>query len=197
MLQHLPTLATLAAFALLSDCVAAQTVDTFEDLGADGTDVLTRTVEGVGIVLSNSGSSNFTARTYGATNDFAFGGSAGASNAPLRPGNVSGLRFISAATQSDVDYFDSDQPLVFTLDAPVSAFGLTTLDLLESGVGAAESLTLRAFDAQNNVVAEHTRKGPQDPSGARPDLACRHRNTDHPRSASGQPEPGQRCGLWH
>ncbi|MDP6546053.1 MAG: PEP-CTERM sorting domain-containing protein, partial [Phycisphaerae bacterium] len=102
------------------------------------------------------------ARTYGGGLT-AFGG-AGGDNVPLNPENVSGSRFISTATPA-TDLFRHVQPITFTFSQPVQSFGLTTLDLLEDGIWPTRKLTLRAFDEGGALIAEHTRTGPQGPSG--------------------------------
>lgn len=151
------TALSASAFAL------PQAVDTFEDLGADGTPVPSRVLEGITITLSNAGATPLTARTYGSGTDVAFTGAGGGTNVPKYPEQVSGTRFISASEGSDT--FNTDAPIVFTLSEPVAAFGLTTLDLMESFAGT-HHVVLRAFDGGGAVVAEHERNGDQDTSGA-------------------------------
>ena len=46
-----------------------QAVDTLEDLGPDGTPVVSRVLDGVTITYSNAGATPLTARTYGSDTD--------------------------------------------------------------------------------------------------------------------------------
>jgi len=154
-------LATLALAPLT--LAAPQAVDTLEDLGPDGSVVPPRVIEGVTVTISHSGASALTARTYGATNDPAFTGVGGQINVPDSPEQVSGTRFMSTANGSG-DSFNADVPIVFSLSEPVAAFGITTMDLLESS-GGTNQVIMRAYDGSGTLVAEHERNGDQNFSG--------------------------------
>jgi len=155
--------ATLRSLALIvglaaSAAAAPQAVDTFESLGPDGTPVTMRVIDGVSVSLSTS-TMDFTARTYGSATDVSFTGAGNSPNNPATPSQVSGSRFIATT-----DVFATAAPFVFLMSEPVAAFGLTSLDLLETGAGSSP-VTMQAFDGGGVMVAEHVRAGDQDGSG--------------------------------
>jgi hypothetical protein len=139
-------------------------LDTLEDIGPDGTPITSRTIGGVTVSISTASGRSLEARTYFDSSPNAFGGAGGAANAPAIPGNISLTRFISTVDRAltpDNWAFGQVAPIIFDFSSPVQLFGLTTIDLLEGG----GSLTLRAYDATGNVIAEQTRSGPQGGSG--------------------------------
>ena len=136
----------------------------FEDVGPDCTPVTTRVIDGVTVTISTQGGYPMTARTYYDSICQAFLGSNNEPNAPLNPGNVSGSRFISSIVVGTLIGFPQAQPIIFQFSQPVKFFGLTTLDLCEDTDPSAE-LKLQAFDYLNTLIDEHSRSGPQGPSG--------------------------------
>ena len=148
---------------------AGAVVDHLEDIGPDCTPVTARIIDGVTVDISTASGIDMTARTYNTDECLAFWGDGDEpNNAPLNPENVSGTRFISSGGAGTGLGFSEAQPIIFGFDAPVTLFGLTTLDLLENGStcnpGGA-SLTLRAYDASGVVVDQHTRVGGQGSGG--------------------------------
>ncbi len=122
----------LLPLLFLAGPVSAQTVfvDDLENIGANWTPITTRVIGGVTVTISTA-AGTMTARTYFDSTSYAFTGAAGNDNAPLVPANVSGSRFISTSGQNS--HFMDHQPITFDFSTPVGAFGLTTIDLLESG----------------------------------------------------------------
>jgi hypothetical protein len=151
-------LRSLVLIPALATSAAAQAVDTFEDLGPDGTAVMVRVIDGVTVSLSTS-TMSFEARTYGSATDVSFTGAGNSPNNPSTPSELSGSRFIGTT-----DVFATAAPIVFLMSEPIAAFGLTSIDLLETSAGN-NPLTLQAFDGMGQVVAEHVRTGDQDGSG--------------------------------
>ncbi|MBU0616632.1 MAG: hypothetical protein KKI02_02840 [Planctomycetes bacterium] len=151
-----------AASLLTLAAASAGVVDDLEDIGPDCTPVTARIIGGVAVTIYTQGGSDMTAHTYYDDTCVAFWGHNNVINAPLNPENVSGTRFIASVG------FPGVQPIIFELNAPVTSFGLTTLDLLEDDstcnpVGA--NLTLRAYDASNDIVDEQALEGAQGSSG--------------------------------
>ncbi len=150
---------------------AAVFTDTLEDIGTDGTTVSSRIIGGVEVSLATDGGFPLFAATYFDNFPTAFEGSGGNSNAPLVPTNVSGTRFISscnidAGCNNNINGdFISASPITFTFSQFVTSFGLTSLDLLENSVSASSSITLSAFDDQDNLIDSQTRTGSQATSG--------------------------------
>ena len=135
----------------------------FEGLGADGEPVPARVLGGVTVTMSTGSGEPLSARTYG-SGQAAFIGVEGGLNAPFTPSSVSGSRFVSTSDGVGGGELDDVAPIVFTMSEPVRAFGLTTLDLLEYPVADYE-ISLRGYDAQGSMVAEHVRAGNQGASG--------------------------------
>ena len=164
--QRLMAVLGMAAGLVLFGAVPPATADVVDDLEDIGPDcefvVTTRVIGGVTVTIFTQGETSMTARTYYDGTCLAFGGYDGGDNAPLNPENVSGMRFISSSGPSGLP---DAQPIIFELDAPVSSFGLTTLDLLEFCDTVDPTLTLRGFNALGNEVDAHTRVGEYGPSG--------------------------------
>ena len=147
---------------LLAGPVLADT-DTLEDLPEDGTPIHQRVIDGVTVSISNENGDPLFAATYDDCTPAIFGGVDGACNVPLNRSQVSGRRFIGRC----------DPPalvtLFFELDPPATAFGLTTLDLLETSSDPDDHddmvLSLVAYDVDGIMVDIHIRQGPQDASG--------------------------------
>ena len=143
-----------------------RTIDTLENIGADGTPVTSRIIGDVVVDISTSAGINLGARTYFDNSPPSFHGAGSGRNAPLNPGNVSGTRFISTSNLNlSSGNFVQVRPIVFRFSKPILGFGLTTLDLLENSVTASSRITLEARDASGQNVASQTRSGPQGPSG--------------------------------
>jgi hypothetical protein len=151
----------VACLLAIAGAVAAG-FDSLEDIGPDCTVVGSRIIDGVTVTISTHGGYGMVACTYYDSLCYAFDGADGQKNAPLNPGNVSGARFISSVGPGQ--RFPYAQPVIFEFDQPVTLFGLTTLDLCEDDDPTAE-LSLRAYDALDNVVDSHSRSGAQGPSG--------------------------------
>jgi hypothetical protein len=64
-----------------------------------------------------------------------------------------------------VGNFQEEQPFTFTFSEPLQTFGLTTLDLLEEMTEDNSVVILRAFDEDGNFLVQHSRTGPQGPTG--------------------------------
>jgi alpha-tubulin suppressor-like RCC1 family protein len=157
------TLIPVLLFASIVLGAESRAVDTFlVDVGDDGTPVASRIINGVTAYIATA-SGTMGARTYdgGLT---AFVGPGGSSNTPLNPENVSGTRFVSTSI-SPSGYFQNIQPITFTFSEPVQSFGLTTLDLMTTNIGATETVTLQAFNASGDTVGQVTRSGPQGEEG--------------------------------
>lgn len=151
--------------ALFSTSVnAAVITDTLENIGLDGTPVNGRVIGNVTVTISNQLNVDMTARTYFDNSPKAFGGAGRTPNAPISPGNVSGSRFISTVESPGLN-FDTTQPIIFSFSSPVLGFGLTTIDLLESGEASNLAITLDALDLNGQSVASQSRTGPQGSSG--------------------------------
>jgi len=138
----------------------------FDDLAEpDGTAVSTITIGTITVTMSNSSSNELTLRTYESTEWVAFSGH-GAHNTPLNPSQVSYSRFISTVNdQNNTGFFNVAAPITFTFAEPVRGFGLTTLDLLESGAGAGAHVELTAFNEDGILIDQLRRDGPQGASG--------------------------------
>ena len=142
-------------------------VDDFENLGPDGTNVITRVLGPVNVTITPA-SGLMTARTYSPSSPFAFSGSGQVTNSPNNSSNVSGTRFISTTQQAGVglsESFATATPLGFAFSQPVQSFRITTIDLLEVAGNAGETVTLRALDTNNNVIDLLQRATPQGPAG--------------------------------
>jgi hypothetical protein len=103
------------------------------------------------------------AQTYYDSTCYAFSGANDEPNTPLNPENVSGTRFISSNSEY-INGFPFVQPIIFQFSQPIKFFGLTTLDLCEDN-DPSPMLKLQAYDSSNNLIDEHSRSGPQGPSG--------------------------------
>ena len=137
------------------------TVDMLEDIGPDGTPVLSRTIAGVEVTMSSAGGP-LGARTYYDSDPLAFGGIGGAlNNSPLVPSNVSLYRFL----RTDGAFEGEVLPISFEFSSPIESFGLTTLDLLEYGEPDEATVEIRAYDASDILLDEMVRTGPQGSSG--------------------------------
>jgi alpha-tubulin suppressor-like RCC1 family protein len=156
------TLVPVLLFASIVLGAESRAVDGLEDIGADGTLVTSRIVNGVTVDIATA-SGTMTAWTYDEP-PTAFVGPGGSSNAPLNPENVSGTRFISTSGPPS-GYFQNVQPITFTFSQPVQSFGLTTLDLMTTNLGATETVTLQAFNTSGDTVGQVTRSGPQGAEG--------------------------------
>lgn len=125
-------------------------IDTFEDLGADGSIVSSRIIDGVEVSFSNNKGANMVALTYGDSGVNAFVGDGGAWNTPAVPSNVSGSRFISTWTNSGINgsnaYLDGTLQLFFTFSEGIDAFGFTTIDV-EHG-----NASLAVFDINDTLL---------------------------------------------
>ncbi|MGK7932281.1 MAG: hypothetical protein AB4041_12720 [Microcystaceae cyanobacterium] len=149
---------------------AAIFTDTLEDIGTDGTIISSRIIGGVEVSLSTDGGFPFFAFTYFNDSPAAFGTINGF-NVPLVPTNVSGTRFISSCnisagcTTNNNGDFISANPIIFNFSPSITSFGLTSLDLLETGVSGSSSITLSAFDVKNNLIDSQTRTGSQGGNG--------------------------------
>ncbi len=108
----------------------------FDDLtDPDGTPLVACTISGVTVSMKNNSTNPLSVRTYETSDWIAFLGS-GAHNKPQDPSQVSYDRFISTVYEPDHSgLFAAAQPITFTFSVPVDRFGLTTLDLLETGRG--------------------------------------------------------------
>ena len=150
---------------------AAVFTDTLEDIGTDGTTVSSRIIAGVEVSLATDGGFPLFAATYFDNFPTAFNGQGSNPNAPLVPTNVSGTRFISSCNidAGCIDNINGDfitaNPITFSFSESVTSFGLTSLDLLENAVSASSSITLSAFDDQDNLIDSQTRTGSQGASG--------------------------------
>ena len=136
--------------------------DGLEDIGPDCTVVGSRLMDGVTVTISSEGGFDMLARTYNDSGCFAFNGADLEVNAPLFPENVSGTRFMS--THVPGCWFPDIEPIIFEFDRPIMLFGLSTLDLCESGDESAE-VSLVAYDSLSNAVDVHRRDGEQGQSG--------------------------------
>ena len=143
--------------------MASPSVDDLEDIGSDCTPVLTRIIDGVTVEISTAGGVDVAAGTYGDEECWMFMGANSQHNTPLHPEHVSGTRFISSSVPGSV--FPDAEPIIFEFDAPVTLFGLTTLDLLEECNTSDATITLRAYDEFNTILDEHTRTGEYGQSG--------------------------------
>jgi len=144
----------------------AAVVDTLEDIGADGTAVTQRILDGVTFTITTAAGPLEAATYFGFDTDMdAFGGAFGDADRPLFPNNVSAEKFLSVL---DIDLA---APIVFTFSSPIQGFGLTTLDLLEVGVPPDDWIRLSAFDQADQLVDEDVITGPQGDSGLDLDLA--------------------------
>ncbi len=156
-------LAALGAGPALAD------VDPLEDIGSDGTIVDTRVIAGVTVSIATAPGTHLVACTYdslpAAFAGPGLGGPNQKPNHPDQPGNVSGARFLGSLDGKLSQRFNTVEPIVFTFDAPVRVFGLTTLDLLETHSGAASMVRLQGFDADGQLVVEQVLSGEQGPSG--------------------------------
>jgi hypothetical protein len=173
-MQKLPVVlgitAGLALFGVLTP-TNAQVVDDLEDIGPDCTPVLTRVIGGVTVTITTQNETVMSARTYYPYYDpndycYAFVGHESIDNAPLSPDNVTATRFISTIDSNL--WFPEAEPIVFQFDSPVSAFGLTTVDLLENGPTCDPDnawLKLEGRDAGGGVVTFHLVDEPQGSSG--------------------------------
>ncbi len=149
----------LVLYLIFASNLSAAVIDDLEDIGPDGTPVMTRVIEGVTVTITPSSGIHFVSRTYNSLPQGFLGD--GGSNIPLNPANISLTRFVSPDTLD----FNGVVPLTFEFDQPVSQFGLTTLDLLENATLSSSNVVLEAFDSQDNLVSELSLTGPQGPSG--------------------------------
>ncbi len=151
----------------LDDLVVLQdsVLDPFEDLAEDSAPVIRRRLRDIVLDIQVEPGFQLASRAYYEDRP-GFEG-AGARNAPLNPTAVSGSIFLTGEDDREnrARPFDFVQPIIFELSRPVLGFSLTTLDLLERGEPSTRSITLRAFDAANNVIDQETRTGEQGPSG--------------------------------
>lgn len=141
------SIAAAVSAIIISTSVNAAVIDTFEDIGANGTVINNRIIDGVTVSLSTNTGAKFSAATY-FSGLFAFAGQPGAMNNPLVPSNVSGSRFIS--TQVNVVPLSDTLKLNFNFSEGISEFGFTMLDF-EIGMGE-----LTAYDSNDNVVDSFT-----------------------------------------
>jgi hypothetical protein len=146
------------------ELIVNASLDDLEDIGSDNTVITTRVIDGVTVTISTGGGYPMRACTYNDDTFYAFAGAGGATNVPLNPGNVSGTRFISSNVADGNSSFPYVKPIIFEFDRPVTFFGLTTLDLCETGDTTAWP-RVRAYDASDNLVDNHVRYGPQGDSG--------------------------------
>ena len=149
-------------------------LDDFENIGADGTEVVTRDLGNLTISITTSGSNNLVAKTY-YTGTKGFDGANGAINTPLNPANVSGTRFISG--EQGAGGITNYQPIIFEFSQGIIGFGLTTLDLLESP-NPSEFVTLEARDSQGAIIDSQTRSGDWGDSGLDLDWFVSSSNAD-------------------
>ena len=105
--------------------------------------VTERTIEGVTITLSIANGFLLGAHTYFDGTPLAFGGP----NAPGTPENVSLTRFISTLDAS------FGAAIAFEFSAPVTQFGITTIDLLQVGSIASEFIALVKDSSLASVIA--------------------------------------------
>jgi hypothetical protein len=154
------SLAWLAMFGVaLALPAGAMTIDELEGIGADNTAVTSLVIEGVTVTITQGNSLSMIAATYGGANTNNFSGTA--QNVPLIPANVSGTRFIGGNPASITIVV----PITFSFSAPVEAFQLTTLDLLENAGASTDSIALVAYDSINVEIVRHQRTGDQGASG--------------------------------
>ena len=153
------------ALLFVTASVAWGSVDELENIGPDNTPVINRIIDGVLVKITPSGGLQMLARTYNDTTatEFAFLGHNGDQNAPLNPDSVSGTRFIGSWV--DGENFPEAEPILFEFDKPVTTFGLTTLDLLETGEDAESYVKLVGYNSMGAPVDSMVRFGPQDGSG--------------------------------
>jgi hypothetical protein len=145
---------------------ATPVTDTLENIGLDGTAVTSRVIGGVTVDISTSTGADMMAYTYFDNAPVAFKGANGGNNAPLNPGNVSGTRFISTSEVGSIGgLINIVQPISFDFSTPVSGFGLTTLDMLESAWSNTDNVRLVALDANGQIIDSQLRTGPQGASG--------------------------------
>ena len=142
----------------------SRALDDLGDIGVDGTTVTERTIYGTTVDIDFT-TGTMTARTYG-SGPTAFDGAGGSSNVLLDPDSVSGAlgRFVSTSSATS-GYFSDVTPIDFTFSTPIQSFGLTTVDLMETGLPVAETVTFRAYNSSDVLVAEQIRTGPQGASG--------------------------------
>ncbi len=147
--MQIKSITLAASAAVLSTSVNATMIDTFEDIGANGTTINNRVIDGINVSLGTNTGAVFAAVTYFMEPPFAFAGQpAAVYNNPLTPSNVSGSRFISTAANGA--YLNDTLKLVFGFSQDVKEFGFTTIDF-EDGSG-----TLTAYDGNDNVVDSFT-----------------------------------------
>lgn len=142
-MQRIALIATLACFVfsgIVQTASAQSCCNNLETLPPDGTIVNTLFINGIMVTIASA--APLIAETYN-TNPIGFTGAGGATNAPLNPANVSGLRFLTTDFLASGG-FTSAQPITFTFSSAVTHFGLTTLDLLENGEVAGNTVTLEA-----------------------------------------------------
>lgn len=156
--------AGLALFAAVRPA-NAQVVDDLDNIGEDCSSVTTRVIGGVTVSISTQAGYDLTARTYDDSECRAFSGLNNAANAPLNPAQVSLPRFISSCGPEG-GCFPDPNAVIFDLDAPVTFFQLTTIDLLELDCQPdTVTLTLTAWDSAGEIVHTDSRTGAEGPSG--------------------------------
>lgn len=145
-------------------------VDTLDDItGRDGTAVSERNIGGVIVTILPAAGGDLVVATYNMPhNDYGFLGvgtkGIGPWNVPANPAAVSGSRFLTGDGDS-IFTFMAATPLAFLFSEPVQSFGLTTLDVLESGHPSSYVVTFEAFDATGSSLDLQSRSGAKGPSG--------------------------------
>ena len=132
---------------------------------APGTEINSLMLDGV--LVSFSAGASLTVRSFGTEGELSFLGAGGTQNSPLAPSDVAGNQFISSVgTGCPIESCtNTTLPIDFTFSSPVSGFGLTTFDMLETGDPAIATLTLEVFDESGALVGTQTLTGPQGDSG--------------------------------
>jgi len=132
------------------------TIDTLEDIGANDTEITERIIGGVTVTISVDSGGKMVAGTYYDSSYVLFGGP----NAPLNPGNISLSRFIG------LNYGSVRVPNVtFDFSTPVREFGITTIDLLQTGAASTDNITFQAFNSAASLVDQVSLTGVQGLNG--------------------------------
>jgi len=161
---------TFVAATPLSTVQAIQ-IDTFEDLGPDGSLANSRIIDGVNVSMSNTAGINMIALSYAPyVTDTAYDSfsNSGVMNLAANPANVSGQRFVSTFARNpdnQAGHMNTVGVLRFDFSSVVSEFGFTTLDVLEAGNTAANFALMAAYDSMDNLLDSMELTGAQGVDG--------------------------------
>ena len=156
--QRFQRFAIVLMVAMPLTAIKATQIDTFEDLGPDGTLANSRVIDGVTVDMSNTAGVNMIGLSYAPyVTDAAYYSfsNAGVMNQVANPANVSGQRFISTFARNpdnQTGHLNLVGILRFDFSSTVSEFGFTTLDVLEAGNAAANFALMNAYDNMGNLL---------------------------------------------